>query len=114
MASECDLQNPGEMLLGLEDFNEHANSGNGIGKKNAEKEDCSSFAMKKDFAWQTHGLKRNRKNNRKYFKDAKAIPWELQHRLVATDINKRKLKENNMKTRFHERIKELVDADTQE
>ena len=57
------------------------------------------------------------KNNRKYLKDVKAIPWMLQHRLVVTDIDKRKLrkvvknkqsarrrvwklKENNMKARF--------------
>ena len=55
-------------------------------------------------------------NNRKYLKDVKAIPWELQHQLVVTDIDERKLKivvqneqtirrvwklkENNMKTRF--------------
>ena len=32
------------------------------------------------------------KNNGKYLKDVKAIPWELQHRLVVTDIDKRKLK----------------------
>ena len=32
------------------------------------------------------------KNNRKCLKDMKAIPWELQHRLVVTDIDKRKLK----------------------
>ena len=32
------------------------------------------------------------KNNKKYLKDVKTIPWELQHRLVVTDINKRKLK----------------------
>ena len=68
------------------------------------------------------------KNNRKYLKDVKAIPWELQHRLVVTDIDKRKLKkvvkneqtnkkrvwklkENNMKTRFQERVKNLVDVD---
>ena len=30
------------------------------------------------------------KNNREYLKDVKAICWELQHRLVVTDINKRK------------------------
>ena len=29
------------------------------------------------------------KNNRKYLKDGKAIPWELQHRLVVTDIDKK-------------------------
>ena len=32
------------------------------------------------------------KNNRKYLKNEKAISWELQHRLVVTDIDKRKLK----------------------
>ena len=31
------------------------------------------------------------KNNRKYIKDVKAISWELQHWLVVTDIDKRKL-----------------------
>ena len=56
-----------------------------------------------------------------YLKDVKAIPWESQHRLVVTDIDKRKLKkemrnkqtfrkkvwklkENNMKTKFQEGI----------
>ena len=28
------------------------------------------------------------KNNRKYLKDAKAISWELQYRLMVTDIDK--------------------------
>ena len=68
------------------------------------------------------------KNNIKYLKDVKAIFWELQHRLVVTDTDKSKLKkvvknkqtikrrvrkskENNMKTRFQHRVKELVDAD---
>ena len=32
------------------------------------------------------------KNNRKYLKDVKAIPWELQHRLVVTYRDKKKLK----------------------
>ena len=31
------------------------------------------------------------KNNRTYLKDVKAIPWELQHKLGETDIDKRKL-----------------------
>ena len=33
------------------------------------------------------------KNNTKYLKGMKAIPWQLQHRLVVTYIDKRKLKE---------------------
>ena len=73
------------------------------------------------------------KNNRKY--DVKAIPGELLHRLVVTDIDKRKLKkvvnkeltirrkvwklkENNIKTKFKRRdylnlriFKDLVDID---
>ena len=68
------------------------------------------------------------KNNRKYLKDMKAIPLELQHRLVVTDTDKKKLmkvvkneqtigrrvwklKENNIKARFQERVKKLVDVD---
>ena len=68
------------------------------------------------------------KSNRKYLKDVKAIPRELQHRLLVTDIDKSKLKkavknkqtikrrvwklkENNMKTRFQERVKELANID---
>ena len=67
------------------------------------------------------------KNNTKYLKDVKAIPWKLQHRMVVTDMNKRKLrkvvkneqifrrvwklKENNMKTKFQERARELADVD---
>ena len=32
------------------------------------------------------------KNNRKYLKHVKAIPWELQHWRVVTDIDKKMLK----------------------
>ena len=35
------------------------------------------------------------KNNRKHLKDVKAIPWELQYRVVVTDIDKRKLQEGS-------------------
>ena len=30
------------------------------------------------------------KNNRMYLKDVKSIPWQMQHRLVLTDIDKGK------------------------
>ena len=33
------------------------------------------------------------KNNRKHLKDDKAISWESQHRLMVTDIDKRKWNE---------------------
>ena len=32
------------------------------------------------------------KNNKKYLKDVKAISWELQHRLMVTDMDKGKFK----------------------
>ena len=64
------------------------------------------------------------KSNRKYLKDVKALSWELQHRLVVTDIDISKLKEvvkneqtvrriwklkeNNMRARFQKRIKSLL------
>ena len=67
------------------------------------------------------------KSNRKHLKDEKAIPCKLQHRLVVTDRDKRKLekvvknertirkiwkvKENNMRTRFQGKTKELADVD---
>ena len=83
-----------------------------LAKEVLRKEDYSSFVTKRSCVWQTHGLKRRSrkkitygmngnkteidfvlvvKNNKKYLKDMKAIPWELQHWLVATDIDKRKL-----------------------
>ena len=31
------------------------------------------------------------KESRKFFKDVKAIPWELQHRLVVVDVKKENL-----------------------
>jgi len=30
------------------------------------------------------------KENRKYLRDVKVIPWELQHRLLVVDVDKRK------------------------
>ena len=67
------------------------------------------------------------KNNRKYLTDVKGILWELQHRPLITNIDKRKLKkvvkneqtirsrvwklkENNMKARFQERVKKVVNV----
>ena len=31
------------------------------------------------------------KENRKFLKDVKVIPWELQHRLLVADVDQRKL-----------------------
>ena len=147
-ASEWDLQNPSEVVLGMGDFNEHVgrlidsyegvHGGYGIGKRNAEgrrllvfcneKKLCmaNTWFEKKEQRKITYSMSGNEteidfvlvgKNNRKYVNDLKAIPWELQHWLVVTDINKRKLKkvvkdeltfrrrvsklkENNTKTKF--------------
>ena len=117
--------------------------GYGIGKRNVEgrrllefceeKELCvaNTWFKKKEQRKITYNMGGNEaeidfalvsKNIRKYLKNVKAIPWKLQHRLVVTDIHKRKLKkivknkliirrrvwklkENNMKTRFQERAR---------
>ena len=116
---------------------EGVHGGYGIGKRNAEGRRLLEFCNEKELCvantWFekeqrkiTNGMGENEteidfvlvgKNNREYLKDVKAIPWELQHRLVVTDIDKRKLKKvvkneqtfrrrvwklkkNNMKTKF--------------
>ena len=63
---------------------------------------------------------------RKYIRDVKVIPWELQHRLVVVDLHKKFLKKvlrkqriirrkiwklNENQTRFEKRVKELVSTD---
>ena len=71
MASEWDLQNPDEVVLGLGDFNGHVgkridgfdgvHGGYEIGKKNVEGRRLLEFCDEKLWqtsAWQTHGLKR--------------------------------------------------------
>ena len=65
------------------------------------------------------------KGNRKYLRDVKVIPGELQHRLVVVDLVKkkkvvrkeaierrkvRKLKEDDTRARFEEKVGELVSA----
>ena len=68
MASEWDLQNPGEVVLDMGDFNRHVgrwidgfegvHGGNGIGKTNVEGRRLLSFVMITSCAWQMCGLKR--------------------------------------------------------
>ena len=67
--------------------------------------------------------------NRKFVKDVKVIPRELQHRLLVADVDKRKLnkvikkesrvkrmvwklKEREMQEKFERRVEELVDVET--
>ena len=62
-------------------------------------------------------------------KDVKVIPWELQHRLLVADVDKRKLnkvikkesrvertvwklQEREMQEKFERRVEELVDVET--
>ena len=115
------LQNPGEVVLGMGDFNGHVgrridgfegvHGGYGISKRNVEgrrllefcdeKELCvaNTWCEKKEQRKITCSIGGNEteidfalvgKNNRKCLKDVKVIPWELQHGLVETDIDKRK------------------------
>ena len=68
------------------------------------------------------------KKYRKYVRDVKVIPWELQHRMVVVDLDKKilkkvvrkeriirrhiwKLNENQTRVRFEKRVKELVSTD---
>ena len=115
------MQNPGEVVFDMGDFNEHVGrridgfegvyDGQGFGKRNVEGRRLLEFGIKRSWAEQIQWFKKKEqkkiaysmggnkteidfvsvgKNNRKYLKDMKAIPWELQHRLVVTDIHKRK------------------------
>ena len=83
-----------------------------LGKEMQKEEDCWSFVMKESCAWQILGLKRQTKGKSlivpvdveqklilclwgkygKYIRDVKVIPWELQHRLVVVDLDKKVLK----------------------
>ena len=130
---------------------EVAHGGYGIGKRNVERRRLLKFCDEKELCVANTWFEKKEqrkitcsvgvneteidfvlvgKNNRKYLKDVKAIPWDLdiEHWLVVTDIDKRKLnkevkneqtikkkvwklKENNMKTRFQETVKELDDVD---
>ena len=90
-------------------------------KKMQKEEDCWSFLMKESCAWQILGLKRQTKGKslnsaggceteidfvlvgkkyRKYIRDVKVIPWELQPRLVVVDIDKKVLKKVGRKERI--------------
>ena len=65
---------------------------------------------------------------RKYIRDVKVIPWEIQHRMVVVDLDKKvlkkvvrkkriirrkiwKLNENQTRVRFEKRVKKLVSTD---
>ena len=89
---------------------ESAHGGMVMGKKCRRKKIVGVIVMKESCAWQTLGLKRQTKEkitysageceteidfvlvgekHRKYTRDVKVIPWELQHRLVVVDLDQR-------------------------
>ena len=119
-----------------------------LGKEMQKEEDCWSFVMKELCVANTWFKKTDKRKitysgggceteidfvlvgekYRKYIRDVKVIPWELQHRLVVVDLDKKvlkkgvkkeriirrkiwKLNENRTRVRFEKRVKELVNAD---
>ena len=119
MASKLDFGSSSEIIVTLGDFNRHVGKcaqgfegvygENGIGK--IQKEDCWSSVMKELCVANTWFYKADKKitysdggceteidfvlveeKYRKYVRDVKVIPWELQLRLVVVDLNKKVLK----------------------
>ena len=128
---------------------EVVHAGNRIGERNAEEAMLLEFCDEKELCvantWFRKGEKRKvtysagenemeidfvllGKGNRKYLRDVKVIPGELQHRLVVTDLVKKKvkklvrkkaierrkvwkLKEDDTRARFEVRVGKLVSAD---
>ena len=123
MAREWSMANANEMVLGLGDFNGHAgkcaegfegiHGGYGIGKRNVEGRMLLDFCVQKELCVANTWYKRDErkvtyssggndteidfvlvgKENRKYLRDVKVIPGELQHRLVVVDVEGRKTEE---------------------
>ena len=120
LAYEWNLCSSAEMVLGLGDFNCHVgklidgfegiHGGYGFGVRNVEGRMLLEFCDEKDLCVANTWFKKKRKvtysaggneteidfvlvgkDCRKYLKDVKVIPGELQHGLVVADIDKRKL-----------------------
>ena len=112
----------GEEIEGFEDVH----GGNGIDKRNAkgrillefcdEKELCvaNTWFKKTDKRKVTFKFGNNEseivfilvsKENRKFLKDVKVTPWELQHRLLVADVDNRKL---NKAVKKKSRVKHMV------
>ena len=76
MASEWNLQNPGDVILGMMDFNGHVgrqidgfegvHGGYGIGKRNIEGRRLLEFCDERNCAWQMHSSKRRSRENIQY------------------------------------------------
>ena len=128
---------------------EGVHGGDGIGKRNAEGRKLLEFCDDRELCVANTWFKKTDKRNitysaggceteidfvlvgekcRKYIRYVKVIPWELQHRLVVVDQDKKvlkkdvrkqriirrkiwKLNENRTRVRFEEGVKELVSID---
>ena len=128
---------------------EGVHRGNGVGKRNAEGKRLLEFCDERELCVASTWFKKTDKRKitysaegcgteidfvlvekkyRKYVRDVKVIPWELQHRLVVVYLNKKvlkkvvrkeriirrkiwKLNENRTRVRFEKRVKELVNTD---
>ena len=96
--------------------------GNGIGKRNAERRRLLEFCDQRELSvantWFNMTDKRKTtysagecetendfvlagEKYRKYIRDVKVIPWELQHRLAVVDLDKRVLKKGCKKATDH-------------
>ena len=133
MVSEWDLGSFSKIIVSLGDFNGHVGKcaegfvgvqGIGVGKRNAEGRRVLEFCDKKELCmantWFYKADKRKitssaggcdakidyvlvREKYRKQVRDVKVIPWELQHRLVVKDLNKKVLKKIVRKQRIMSR-----------
>ena len=129
---------------------EGVHGGNGVGKRNAEGRRLLEFCDERQLCVANTWFKKTDKRKitysagggcgteidfvivgekyRKYIRDVKVIPWELQHRMVVVDLDKKvlkkivrkerivrrkiwKLNENQTRVRFEKTVKELVSTD---
>ena len=136
----------GEEIEGFEGVH----GGNGLGQRNAERRMLLEFCDEKELCVANTWFKKTNKRkitfksgnneskidfilvskeNRKFLKDIKIIPWELQIRLLVAGVDKRKLnkvvkkesrvkhmvwksKEREMQEKFERRVDVLVDVET--
>ena len=117
-------------MLGLGDLNGHVgkcaegfegiHGGYGIGKRNAEGRMLLDFCDQKELCVANTWYKKNKrkvtnssggndteidfvlvgKEKRKYLRDVKAVPGELQHRLMEVDVKEQKLKKSVKKSKI--------------
>ena len=124
---------------------EGVHGGNCVGKRNAEGRRLLEFCDERELCVANTWFKKTDKRKitysaggceteidfvlvgekyRKYIRDVKVIPWELQHRMVVVDLDKKvlkkvvrkeriikrkiwKLNENQTRARFEKRVKDL-------